>query len=303
MLKQKYLIPIVALIVANALWGLNTVFIKIGTETISPALNVGLRFIVASFILLPFAIRSWRPLKRWDLLMYILSSIFTITLSSLTLNLGLAQAPAFNAAAIWLLGPIMLLVCSHKVLREKISFKVVLGISIALVGSFIVIGKPMQVTSSINTLTGNLFLLLSVILNTIAILISKPLMKKASAAQATFLTLFPGTVPVLVYALSQLDRPSFDRISSRSWSAFWISILVVVGANFLFYFALGRKKANTVGVYSYLDPLVTVIAAWYILAERPAPGFVLGAILIVFGVYFAEIKKATAHIAVHRHSK
>jgi drug/metabolite transporter (DMT)-like permease len=140
-------------------------------------------------------------------------------------------------------------------------------------------------------MVGSLLILLSVLFDCIGILLAKPLMKKVSPYQATFLCLFPGAVPVLLYALVKLENWSIGDVSRASAVAFALSTMAIVIANLLFYYALKHKQAHKTGIYGYLDPAFTVIAAWFILNERPNIGFVVGTSLIVIGIYLAELHK------------
>lgn len=302
MRKQKLLIPILALIIANVLWGFNTVFLKISLETIPPALNVGLRMVIASLCLLPLAIKTWKPLKKADLLRFILASTFAVSLSGLCMNIALSKTSAFNSAAIWLLAPVFLLVLSASVLKEKISSRTFAGILIAILGSIIIIGKPVGALNPSNAAFGNILIVLAVFFDCIGIMLAKPLMKKVSSYQATFLCLFPGAVPVLIYAVTKNQLSSISQVSKASSIAFVLSTIAIVTANLLFYYALRRKQAHSTGIYSYLDPAVTVIAAWFILGERPNTGFVIGASLVLLGIYLAELhKKHRRHLLNKRH--
>jgi drug/metabolite transporter (DMT)-like permease len=289
--KQKILLPILALVIANSLWGFNTIFMKISLETIPPAVSVGGRFFLASLCILPFALKTWKPLKTKYLLLFMLASVISICLSSLVLNTGLKQVPAFNAAVIWLMSPIILLVLSASVLREKINVRTFIGIIIAIAGSMIIIGRPDGGAGGQNNLAGNLLILLAVFFDIIAILMAKPLLKKVSSYQASFLCLFPGSVVVLIYAISQSGSWHVSSVSRASAIAVTLSLIAVAVANLLFYYALSHREAHTVGVYSYLDTLVTIVAAWFILSERPATSFVIGAGLIIAGLYFTEMHK------------
>lgn len=301
--KQKLLLPILALTIANIFWGLNTIFLKISLETIPPALNLSARMILASLILLPFAMRSWKRLKRADLLRFTLASIFAVSLSGLAMNIGLATTSAFSSAAIWLLSPIFLLVLSASVLKEKINPRTFLGISFAILGSVIIIGRPVgEGASSPNMVLGTLLIVLAVLFDCIGILLAKPLMKKVNPYQATFLCLFPGALPVFVYAIFKLQDWTVSDTSRASMIAFGLSTTAVVIANLLFYYALSHKQAHKTGIYGYLDPAFTVIAAWLILSERPTTGYVIGALLILFGIYQAELhKKHRRHHFIKHH--
>lgn len=286
MKKQKYLLPMLALALASAMWGVNTPLIKLGVETIPPEIFTAIRFLIVSLILLPFAIKTWKPIKRKVLLLFILSSVFGISLSSYTLNIGLSKTTAFDASIIWLMSPIVLFVLSAQFLKEKISYRTLTGILVALVGSIVIIGRPE--TSNMDNLVGNLLLVISVLTSAISIIICKPLMKKVSDAQATFLSMFPGIVPVAAYALTQADTWDIAATSMSSWQGLVFSTIIVTIANFLFYYGLRYKKAQDTGVYQYIDPAVAIVAAWFLLGERPTPSFTVGAVMVVLGVYIVE---------------
>lgn len=289
MKNKKIILPILALVIANALWGVNTVLIKIGLETIPPAIFMSIRFLTASLVILPFAIVTWKPLKRRDLLLFVLSSVFAITLSAFALNIGLTKTSAFNASIIWSMAPIIMFVLSAQVLKEKMRLSTLIGILIALAGSIIIIGRP-EATDA-NTLIGNLFIVVSIFCAAIGTIICKPLMKKVSDSQATFMSLFPGIVPVAMYALTQLPTWDMANVSSRSITGLVWSTVAIVIANYLFYFALRHKRAQETGMYQYIDPAVTIVAAWFILNERPSPGFIFGAALVFTGIYLAEVRR------------
>lgn len=287
MKKQKIILPIVALIVANILWGINTPLIKMGVDSIPAPIFISLRFLAASLILLPFALRAWKPLKRKDFLLLTLSSIFYITLSSLALNIGLTMTTAFNAAIIWLLSPLLLLVLAIIYLSEKLSIRTFIGVVVALAGSLVIIGKPWEGGGS-DELTGNLLIVISVVCAVISTLIAKPIAKRTGACQLAFMSLFPGIVPIAIYSLFILSAWDIQATTTASWYGLVLGIIAVVIANFFFFYALRYKKAQDTGVYQYLDPLATIIAAWFLLAERPTPTFALGATLVLVGVYITE---------------
>jgi drug/metabolite transporter (DMT)-like permease len=290
MVKQKSTLPIVALALASILWGLNTPFIKMGVASIPVPIFMSIRFLIASLIILPFAIRDWRPLKRKDFLLLTLSSIFFISLSAVALNVGLSKTTALNAAVIWLLGPLLLFILSASYLKERLSFKTFIGIVVALAGSLIIIGKPWQAgASGLASLSGNLLVVVSVFCQTISILIAKPLMKKVSTYQATFMSLFPGIVPVALYALTQLPSWNIHATTHKSYQGLIYSTVAVVIANFLFFYALHYKKAQDTGVYQYLDTVAAIAGAWFLLSERPSSKLELGTILVFAGIYLAEV--------------
>jgi drug/metabolite transporter (DMT)-like permease len=291
MRKQKVILPIAALTLANVLWGIDGSFIKIGVTTIPPAIFLVIRYFGASLAILPLAIRNWQPISLKTFLLIVLGSIFYVSLSSLSLYIGLSKTTAINLAIIYMLQPLLLLVLSASFLRERISIHTFLGICVALAGSLIIIVRTESGGAHSSELIGNLLIVVAVFCVTIGTLICKPLTKKMSSQQQAFLYMFPGTLLVAVYAATQLHSWNVASTATSSWRSLAASITAVVFASLLFFYALRYKKAMDTGVYQYVDSVTTIIAAWFLLGERLSPGFLLGATLVFVGVYLAEFYK------------
>lgn len=291
MSKQKTLLPVIALIVANVLWGINVPVIKLGVRSIPIPIFIAVRFMIVSLIFLPFAIRTWKPLRRTELGLMALSSLFFITVSAIALNLGLKYAPSINVAVIGLLGPLLLCVLSVEFLKEKMGLKAIIGVMLAFAGSAIIIGKPWEVSLRGSTvLLGNVLFFVVVLAGVISTLIAKPILNKISTYQATFLLIFIGTLPIVPFALLQLRDWSIHSVTPGGYAAFVYGIIALPIANFCFFYGLKHKKAHNVAVLEYVEPVAVIIAAWFILAERPSLKFALGAALTFLGIYLAEVR-------------
>ncbi|HEY8108488.1 MAG TPA: DMT family transporter, partial [Patescibacteria group bacterium] len=177
-------LPILALVAASLLWGVNVPMVKLGLETFPLTLFMATKFLAASLILLPFAIRTWKPLKRKEFGLLALSSLIYITFATLALNVGLTYAPSINSGVITLLGPLLLGILSVKFLKEHMNAKTFIGILLAFVGAMIIVGKPWEVSlTGQATLLGNTLFLLAVLGSVVGTLIAKPVLKKTSSYQ------------------------------------------------------------------------------------------------------------------------
>jgi len=293
MAKQKRLLPILALILANILWGINIPLIKLGLRTIPVTIFIAVKFLAASLILLPLALKTWKPLRKKELGLMILSSLFCITIAAIALNIGLKYAPSINAGMINLLAPLLLGILSVEFLKEHMSLKTFGGALLALAGALVIIGKPWEVNlSGQSVLLGNVLFLLSMLSGVISSLIVKPILKKMSAYQATFLYLLAGTLPIVPWAATQLRGWSIHDVSRGGYVALIYGIIAITLANLLFIYGLKYKMAHTVGIFQYIEPVVIIIAAWFILDEHPSPKFAVGAVLVFLGIYLAEAHRA-----------
>lgn len=293
--NQKIVVSaVLALILAQIFWGINTPIIKLGLETVPLSVYLSVTILGSALLVLPFALRQWKPLKRSDYALLIIGSLIAITLGNVVLLMGLQRVPAVNAPLIGLFSPLLLFLLSAQFLRERLSFKTFVGILISFAGAAVIIGKPWGGSANPEMLTGNLLLVLAVFCDIIGTLISKSVLKRAGSLQVTFIHLFSGIIPIAIYSLWYLDALSPSKAGRNGYIAIVFNILAITLANCLFMYGLKRKKAQEVGIFNYIHPLVTALAAWVILSEVPDKKIALGASLIFVGIYLAEVRKARA---------
>lgn len=295
MSKQKFTLPVLALVFAYILWGINTPVIKLGLRTVPVPLFLSITLVGASLLVAPFAIKAWKPLRSKDYALLILGSLISITLGNVVLLMGLQRVPAVNAALIGLFSPLLLFILSVEFLKERLSLRTFVGILIAFAGAVIVVGKPWSANTSQDVLTGNLLVVLAMFCDVIGTLIIKSVLKRANAYQVTFIHLLSGILPIAIFSLKYLGATSSLHIGKGGVIAMSFNIAIIATANCLFMYGLKHKKAQEVGIFQYIHPVVTVIAAWFILAEVPDSKLNFGAVLIFWGIYLAEIKKPNHH--------
>lgn len=290
--KQKLAAAFLALSIAEILWGVNVPVIKLGLQTIPVPVFLSITILISGLLIAPLAYRYWKPLRPKDHFILIIGSVLSISLGNVVLLMGLEKIPSVNASLISLLGPLLLFILSVEFLKERLSFRTFVGILIAFAGAAIIIGKPWAATDS-GQITGSLFVVIAVLCEVISTLMFKPLLKRIHPYQLTSLHLLWGILPIAIYSLPNFYLLSVDRAGKNGYLAIFFNIALITIANCLFYYGLKIKKAQEVGVFRYLHPVATAIAAWFILAEVPSRKVAIGAILIFLGIYYAQIRKPT----------
>lgn len=279
-----------ALIFAQILWGVNVPVIKLGLQTIPLPLFLSVAILGSALLVAPLAIKHWKPMRPKDYAMLIIGSIISITLGNVALLMGLERIPSINASLISLFGPLILFVLSIEFLKERMSLKTFIGILTAFAGAAIVIGKPWDAGDNNEMITGNLLVVLAVLCDIIGTLICKPILKRVHAYQVTFIHLLSGIMPVAIFSLPYLYTLNLSSVGRNGFLALFFNILFITAANCLFMYGLQHKKAQEVGIFHYIHPIATGIAAWFILAEAPDQKLIIGAIFIFAGIYLAEAK-------------
>lgn len=282
---------VIALILAEVLWGINKPVIKLGLETIPLPVFLSVTVLCSALLILPLALRDWKKLKARDYAILAIGSVISITVGNVALLMGLQHVPVVNASLIGLFGPLLLFVFSIQFLKEKLSLQALMGVLVAFAGAAIIIGKPWAIQGSNSTMAvGNLLLILSVTSDIIGTLVTKSVLKRGGMYQVTFIHLFIGILPIALFSLPLLYTLSPGNTGTNGYIAIAANIGLITFANCLFMYGLKRKKAQEIGVFTYVSPIATIVAAWLILGETLTMQITGGALLIFIGIYLTMLK-------------
>jgi drug/metabolite transporter (DMT)-like permease len=287
---------LLVLIAAQVLWGVNTPIIKLGLKTVPLPLFFSVTILGAALLILPLAQRSWKKLSAADYWLIVIASLIGITLGNVVLLMGLERIPSVNVSIIKLFSPLLLFILSVRFLKEQLNLRTFGGILVAFAGAAVLIGQPWQ-SGHQNEGVGALLIILSVMCDVIATLIMKPVLSRSSSPQITFIHLSVGILPIAVYSLSYLPDLDYKAVEKQGLIAIIVNILFITAANIFFMFGLKYRKAQEIGIFQYVSPVATFIAAWFILSEKPDTSLLIGAPLIFLGIYLAIRKSAPARLS------
>lgn len=183
--------------------------------------------------------------------------------------------------------PILVILISPLLLKEKLTVKKILCVLIALLGMMLVsrIFAPGQGSGNI---LGILLGLGAAVLYASVVLLNK-YHTDISAFDRTIFQLGFAAIALLPYNL-------FNSVFPAEWPGIAeLLLLLTVGivhtglAYFMYFSALEVLSGQTVAIISYLDPIVAVLASVLILHESTTAFEVLGAVLILGSAVCSEI--------------
>ncbi len=284
--------PILALIIANVIWGVASPVFKLSLTNIPPFTLAFSRFFLASFIYLPFLVKK-RQHINWHLLVEIcISAFFGITINVGTFFLALKETQSINAPIIASAGPVIVYLLSVLFLKEKTSRKVFIGMSLSLLGVLIVVLSPILLDGKHVVMTevqGNLLLVLSALGSVLNIVLNKDIIKKVNALECTYISFLFGALTFLPFMVKEMQSWSFTQLNVNGWLGLLFGIfLSSATAYFLMNYAMGKLSAQETGLFLYIDPLAAVLVAIPLIHEYPNGYFLLGSALVFGGIYIAE---------------
>ncbi|AKD03798.1 DMT family transporter [Pontibacter korlensis] len=223
-----------------------------------------------------------------DNLRAILCGVTGVAVNQLCFFAGLNLTAPINAALLMVIVPVVVLVFSAILLRERISKRKVSGISMAFVGAFLLI-----YTSSGEHTTGNLWGDLLIILNATSfglyLVLVKPLMQKYNAITIVSRIFSVGAVIVLPFGFQQVLATDYNSFPFSIWLAIAFMVIAVTIIAYLFNtWALRYANPSLVGAYIYLQPVLAIVMAISMGKDVFTLQKGLYALLIFAGVYLVS---------------
>lgn len=231
---------------------------------------------------------------RADNIRVILCGVTGVAVNQLCFFAGLNLTAPINAALLMVIVPVVVLVFSALLLRERIGKRKVSGIAMACVGAFLLI-----YTSGGEQATGNLWGDLLIILNATSfglyLVLVKPLMQKYKAITIVSRIFTVGAVLVIPFGWQQLMVPDYSTFPVSIWLAILFMVFAVtIVAYLLNTWALRYANPSLVGAYIYLQPVMAILIAIGVGKDVFTLQKAAFALLIFAGVYLVSHSKQNA---------
>ncbi len=285
----KVQLSILFLILANIIWGVAFPVYKWSLEIVPPLTYVFLRFYIGALILLPFVYKDLK-IERKDYKDLFTLSIVGITITISLLTLGLKLSSSINAPIILSASPIFLILGSFFFLKEKLKTKVVAGTIVSLLGVLLIVAIPIFEKGLDGNLLGNLLFVGAAIGTVIHALLLKKILPKYKAVTIAFWSFLLGSLPLLPFFFIDLQRTHWvnDINAQAIIGIIFGSLAATAIAHSLYAYGIKYIKASEVGIFTYVDPIATVLVAIPLLGEQITTPYIVGAIFVFAGIFIAE---------------
>lgn len=286
---SKIQLAIVALIITNIIWGAAPPIFKWSLKNIDPFTFAFYRFFLSTLILLPFTIHKIK-VSHHDFLRLILLSFIGFFLHISLFLFGLKLTSSISFPIIMSSAPVFLILGSVLLLKEKILPRTVTGTFVSLIGVLIVILLPYLREGFDGEIIGNILYVFSAISFVCYTLLLKEYKLNYSSVTVTFWLFAIATVLFFPFFLweSAGKNPGSIIDTPAAIGILFGAVFVSVVAYLLFNVAIKRVVVNEIGVYLYIDPIVTAVIAFYLLGETISFPFLVGALMVFLGIFITE---------------
>jgi drug/metabolite transporter (DMT)-like permease len=268
------------------IWGINFSVTKGVFTRVPPLAFTGVRFALASLLLVPLVRRleGSDPLPPGVLRRLILLGVVGNTLYQLLWITGLERTTASNSALILAAMPSIVALLAVALKFEPLRPKVLGGVLVATVGVVLVVAARGAGFGSA-TLPGDLLTLGAVICwagYTLGLRVVPP---EVSPLRVTMVTTVSGAPGLVLAGVPEMLGTGWSAVGWQGWAALGYSTLL----SLLVAYVIWNRSVQVVGpsrtvIYMCLTPLIAVVAAAILLGEQPIPLQAVGAVLIIGGV-------------------
>lgn len=230
-------------------------------------------------------------IQRNDYPRIIAAAFFGVALNMLTFFKGLSYTSPISSAVIMVTTPIIVLILSAFIMKEKMKLRKITGILLGLFGTGFLILYGKSIGSATNAMLGNFLVFVNAISYGFYLIVVKKLMDRYNA--------FTFVKWIYTFGLLMVLPFSWEEYNAIQWAALPVNILweigfVVVFTTFLTYLfnlvSMRELKPTTVAVFIYLQPVFATIFAISLGKDDLTPVKIVSAVLIFFGVYLVTQK-------------
>ena len=183
--------------------------------------------------------------------------------------------------------PILVILASPIVLKEKLTPKQILCTTVALVGMVLISGVTDSGFGGLSELKGVLLGLGAALLYACVILMNKK-MPDVPAYDKTILQLSTAAIALVPYVLLTEDFSAI-RLTPLALGLLLVAGIVHTGIAYWMYFgSIGSLNAQSVALLSYIDPILAIILSMVVLHEPMGIPAAIGAVLVLGAAYISE---------------
>ena len=273
------------------IWAANNIITKITYTEMKPETFMSLRFIIASalFLLVLFWKEPGFNVRRGDWGWIVLLGIVgTSVLQPLYLK-GLSLTTASNTSLIMTFAPAIVALLNRWFYGEVFNRRGWLGVGLAFLGVFLIIQNGQGFRLGGATINGDVLELAGAFFWALYTVLVTLLVRRYSPLLITALSTAIGTLPLLALGGPGALSQDWEKVTIIGWGGVVFSAAIgVVLAYLIWNISVSKIGGARTAIYQNMSPVMTVIGGALILGEGITLPKVIGAVMILGGVYIVR---------------
>jgi drug/metabolite transporter (DMT)-like permease len=244
-------------------------------------------------------------LQKGDLRKMMILAFFGVFVNQVFFIWGLSLTKPINSAIIMISNPIMVILFTLTVLKERITVLKISGLLLGIVGAITLLLFKGNFQFGSETMAGDCMTLINAASWAVFVVMAKPYMQKYQTVTVMKWIFLFGFIYMLPLGIGDFMRTNWAGFSTPLYynlpfypikgNVFASVCFVVVATTFLAYllntYALKALSSSVVSMYIYLQPFLATIFAVLLGKDELTPIKVVSGMFIIIGVYLASYKK------------
>lgn len=228
-------------------------------------------------------------IEKKDIYRLFFLALFGVAINQLLFYKGLNLSTPINASIMMISNPIIVLVLTAVVLKEKITSNKVIGISLGVAGALTLLLINKNFSFGSHTMTGDILVLINSASWAVYTILVKPLMKKYNTITILKWVFLIGLFYVFPFSIGEFKQIDWVNMPPKIWLCI---AFVIVCTTYLAYllntYALKALSPSIVSIYIYMQPFLASLIAIAVGQDQLDPVKVTSGLLIIAGVYLVS---------------
>ncbi|MBK9008223.1 MAG: DMT family transporter [Anaerolineae bacterium] len=292
-MTKSNLLPYFEATFAAVVWGASFIATKVALKDVSPITIVWLRFGMGLLVLgAAVALRKEFSLpKKNEWGYFALLGFLGITFHQWLQSNGLQTSEAGTTAWIVATTPVFMAILGWLILKEGLSLVKIFGIALAFFGVLLVVSDGNLASISIGKFgaPGDILILVSAVNWAVVSVLSRRGLKTTSASLFVFYMMLFGWLFASALFVGNGLIVEVPELTFNGWLGITFLGIFCSGLAYIaWYDALQALTTASTGVFLYIEPLIAMVVAFFILNEAITLASLVGGGIILFGVWLVN---------------
>jgi drug/metabolite transporter (DMT)-like permease len=272
-------------------WGASFAWVKVGLREFEPVSLLAIRFGIGTAVVWLLAL--WTARGRLGIRLADVGPLVGLGLIGITLQQGLQTAGILGgsaSAAAWLssLAPAFIVLLAWPLLGERLNSLRVVGILIAFFGAALVSRNPGSLSQP-GDASAAWFVIASAVVWAVYSILGKGLSARRPPIVTTAWGMTFGWLALAAAFVARRGWTDLGAVSSSGWITVILLGVASTGLAYgLYFYALSTAEAALAAALQYLEPLITMVFAAWLLQEPWTAAMLAGGALILIGVWVVD---------------
>ena len=292
-MSNSRLFPYLEAVFAATVWGASFIATKVALQDVSPITIVWLRFAMG-VVVLGFSVAAHRQFsipQRSEWGYFALLGFLGITFHQWLQSNGLITSEAGTTAWIVATTPVFMAILGWLILREALNALKTAGVLLAFVGVLLVVSDGNLASISVGKFgaPGDILILISSVNWAVFSALSRRGLKLYSASLMIFYVMTFGWLFSTVLFVAGGNYAEIPALSFNGWlGILFLGVFCSGLAYIAWYDALQALSTAGTGAFLYIEPLIAMVVAYFVLGEPITVTSLIGGGIILLGVWMVN---------------